>query len=106
MGLTNATGQLMRWRLRIREFDFETEHRPRLKHLAHDALSRVDSNGHDTTTLDDDVPVFTVEAEISDQGLKTLRIFCNDEADAETIRDRDVNKHCRDDRQSVSKHSK
>ena len=50
--------------------------------------------------LDDDVPVFSLEQNTTRnelKGLKTLRLFCNDEADTNALRKSDVPRCQRDD---------
>ena len=45
--LSDPSGRLMRWRLRLSEFDFEIQYRPRSVHQVPDALSRLITPGSD-----------------------------------------------------------
>jgi len=56
--LTTATGRLLRWRLRIAEFDFEVKYKSGANHHLPDALSRIPTTGLEQKELDDDIPCF------------------------------------------------
>ena len=56
MTLTDSSGRLTRWRLRLLEFDFEIVYRPGRVHQVPDALSRLLAIRNDTEPLDDDIP--------------------------------------------------
>ena len=56
LNLTDASGKLQRWRLRLAEFSFEVVHRPGRVHQAADALSRLPTTDVDTEPIDDDLP--------------------------------------------------
>ena len=56
MTLTDSSGRLTRWRLRLQEFDFEITYRPGRVHQVPDALSRLLAVKSDTEPLDDDIP--------------------------------------------------
>ena len=56
MTLTDPSGRLTRWRLRLMEFDYEITYRPGRVHQVPDALSRVDTQGSDPSPVDDDIP--------------------------------------------------
>ena len=47
MRLSDASGRLQRWRLRLQEFTYEINHRPGAQHKAADAVSRLLTAGHD-----------------------------------------------------------
>ena len=55
-----ANGRLMRWRLRLAEFDYDVEYRPGVKHNLADGMSRLRTEGGDETPLRDDVPTYTI----------------------------------------------
>ena len=56
MNLSDASGRLQRWRLRLQPFEYDIVHRPGVKHQAADALSRLPTTGTDQTDLDDEIP--------------------------------------------------
>lgn len=57
--ISDATGRLMRWRLRLSEFDFAITYRPGLVHQVPDALSRVlTPRGVEPNPVDDEVPTY------------------------------------------------
>ena len=59
MTLTDSLGRLMRWRLRLSEFDFTITYRPGRVHQGPDALSRLISpDGNDDKAVDDEVPTY------------------------------------------------
>ena len=58
MSLTESTGRLTRWRLRLSEFDFDIEYRPGRVHQVPDALSRLIAPIESTSAVDDDIPNF------------------------------------------------
>ena len=55
---SDPSGQLMRWRLRLSEFDFEIQYRPGGVHQVPDALSRLITPGSDPKPGDDENPTF------------------------------------------------
>ena len=59
MTLTDSSGRLMRWRLRLSELDFTIQYRPGIVHQVPDALSRIISPlGNDDRPVDDEVPTY------------------------------------------------
>jgi len=58
--------RINRWRLRFREYTYEIQHKPGKDHEVADALSRLPTEGLDSTPLDEDIPVLAVETRASD----------------------------------------
>ena len=58
MNLTESTGRLTRWRLRLSEFEFVIEYKPGKKNQVADALSRLIRPRGADEPIDDVVPVF------------------------------------------------
>ena len=59
MTLTDSSGRLMRWRIRLSKFDFTIQYRPGTVHQVPDALSRIISpQGNDDGPVDDKVPTY------------------------------------------------
>ena len=56
--LTDPSGRLMQWRLRLPEFDFEIHYRPGRVHQVPDALSILISSSTDNKPVDDEIPTF------------------------------------------------
>lgn len=55
--MTDNSGKLACWRLRLVEFELDAVHRAGVKHQAADAVSRLPTTGIDDTPLHDDVQV-------------------------------------------------
>lgn len=55
VNVTDDSGRLTRWRLRLLEFDFDAEHQAGVKHQAANALQRLLSNDIDIADLEDDL---------------------------------------------------
>ena len=60
LNITDPTGRLGRWRLRLSEFDFTVQYRPGRKHNLADGMSRILTEGGDRSKLDDDIPCLVV----------------------------------------------
>ena len=63
MSLTESSGRLTRWQLRLAEYDFTIQYRPGRVHQVPDALSRlvspqVANDPRPTVEVDDDIPTF------------------------------------------------
>lgn len=60
MSLSESSGRLTRWRLRLAEFDFVIQYRPGRVHQVPDALSRLEPGPNTAPQLavDDDVPTY------------------------------------------------
>ena len=56
--LTDPSGRLMRWRLRLSEFDFEIHYRPGRVHQVPEVLSRLISPFTDNKPVVDEIPTF------------------------------------------------
>ena len=69
LNLANSSGRLVRWRLRLEEYDYEVEYRPGVKHQLADGVSRLRTDGGDTAPVDDEVPCFAVQY---DEGSEAL----------------------------------
>ena len=59
---TEGTGRLMRWRLRLSEFDFTVKYKKGTSNSVADCLSRLGSRGSTTDEVDDEIPCFALEA--------------------------------------------
>jgi len=66
--LTNMSpnARINRWRLRLSEYTYEIRHEPGKDHKVADALSRLPTEGLDSTPLDEDIPVLAIETRASD----------------------------------------
>ena len=60
MEIAEPAGRLMRWRLRLGEFDFRIEYKKGLKNTQADALSRLRTLGETTVPLEEEIPCFTM----------------------------------------------
>ena len=58
MTLTDPSGRLTGWRLRLSEFDYEVTYRPGRVHQVPNALSRISTSGTDNSPVDDEIPSF------------------------------------------------
>ena len=65
MEITEPSGRLMRWRLRLSEFDFVVKYKKGVANTQADALSRLPSSGHTTVEVEEDIPCYTAEATIA-----------------------------------------
>jgi len=54
--------RLARWRLRLRELEFDVAYKPGMTHYLADSISRLESGASDATVFDDAVPVFATRA--------------------------------------------
>ena len=69
LNITDVSGRLARWRLRLAEFDYSVVNRPGVKHQAPDALSRLLTSGDDQSPLDDDIPCFITDTDSNEEEL-------------------------------------
>lgn len=58
MEICEPSGRLMRWRLRLSEFDFNIVHKKGLINTQADAMSRLTTLGSTTVDIDDDIPQY------------------------------------------------
>ena len=61
MEITEPAGRLMRWRLRLSEFNFVVKYKKGLLNTQADALSRLRTSGDTTVDVDDEIPCYTVD---------------------------------------------
>ena len=68
-----STGRLVRWCLRLLEYDFDIQYRKEIKHQDSDALSRLETNGHNIAEIDVDLNSdLTIGAIADDNGKPDL----------------------------------
>ena len=60
MNINDPSGRLMRWRLRLSEFDFEVQYKKGKANTQADALSRLQTLGETTASVDDAIPCFII----------------------------------------------
>lgn len=58
--MTEETGKLAHWRLKLLEFEIDVVHQPDIRQQAADALSRFATVVKDDTPLKNDLPVLTI----------------------------------------------
>lgn len=58
--MTDETGKLAHWLLRLSKLEFDAVHRAGIKHQTAEALSRFPTTGNDKMLLNNDVPVLTI----------------------------------------------
>ena len=61
MNITDPSVRLLRWRLRLSEFDFAINYKKGSRNLHADAMSRLSTLGETTVEPDYKIPCFTVE---------------------------------------------
>ena len=62
----SPNARINRWRLRLSEYNYQIGHKPGKDHKVAHALSRLPTEGLDTSSLDEDIPVLAVETRASD----------------------------------------
>ena len=62
MEITEPSGRLMRWRLRLSEFNFVVKYKKGLLNTQADALSRLPTNGGTVVEIDEDIPCYMVDS--------------------------------------------
>ncbi|CAN8076686.1 unnamed protein product [Agarophyton chilense] len=63
LSILEPSGRLMRWRLRLAEFDFDVQYRKGSYNTQADALSRLVTTGEALPVKDDEIPCFAVNAD-------------------------------------------
>ena len=61
LSVNDPSGRLMRWRLRLSEFDFDVEHKKGKANTQADALSRLTTLGETALDVDDEIPCFLLD---------------------------------------------
>lgn len=96
LNISDVSGRLARWRLRLAEFDYTVVHRPGVKHQAPDALSRLPTAGADTSPLEDGIPCFTVTTDSGNEdGETNLSWMKTDMTEDDTLTEREVDAYYR-----------
>ena len=67
MELSDPSGRLMRWRLRLSEFDFEINYKKGTSNSVADCLSRLNTQGGTTVPTDNDIPCFVASHEKNEE---------------------------------------
>jgi len=62
----SPNARINRWRLRLLQYTYEIRHKPCKDHKVVDASSRLPTGGLDSTPLDEDIPVLSIETRASD----------------------------------------
>lgn len=60
LNLTDTTGRLARWRLRLPRFSFDVIHRTEVKHQTANVFSRLLATGNGNTPLEDDLLLLAI----------------------------------------------
>ena len=66
MSVSDPSGRLMRWRLRLSEFDYDVEYKKARLNKQADALSRLETLGETEPFVDDEIPCFHMEGSCPD----------------------------------------
>ena len=74
MSIDDPSGRLMRWRLRLAEYDFEIYHKKGRLNNQGDALSRLRTNGYVEVENDIDIPGYDVCALTRSQRCSAIRV--------------------------------
>ena len=61
MNVTDPGGRLIRWRLRLSEFDFQIKYKKGNANSQTDAFSRLLTEGETVDAIDDEIPCFMAE---------------------------------------------
>eukprot|EP00171_Calliarthron_tuberculosum_P013936 IDg13936t1 len=77
MEITDPSGRLMRWRLRLAEYDFDVWYKKGNINCQGDCMSRLHSDSHTVVEVDDEIPSFLID---HSDGNEIESIFEVDEA--------------------------
>ena len=77
MTIAEPSGRLMRWRLRLSEFDFAVLYKKGKINTQADALSRLPTSGDTTSAIDDEIPCFKLEEEEKEDPVAVAAPFCS-----------------------------
>ena len=77
MTIAEPSGRLMRWRLRLSEFDFVVLYKKGKINTQADALSRLPTSGDTTSEIDDEIPCFKLEEEEEEDPVAVAAPFCS-----------------------------
>lgn len=61
LNMTDVTGTLAQWRLRLSELELDVVHRAVIKRQAADSLSRLETTDPDTSKMNDYMPTYFFE---------------------------------------------
>jgi len=61
----SPNARINRWPLRLSEYTYKIRHKPGKDHKVADALSRLPTEGLDSSPLDDDIPVLAIKTRAS-----------------------------------------
>lgn len=76
MNLAKATGHLAPWLLRLCTIDFDLVPRAVINHRAADALSRYQTTGADTKSIDENLPALFIDSDSTDAAEVRLENNC------------------------------
>ena len=90
MFLTESSGRLTRWRLRLAEYDFTIQYRPGSVHQVPDALSRlvstrVTDDPRPVVEVDDDIPTFDAGTTVHDVSNELADHVCTASCDHKAV---------------------
>ena len=81
LGLTDVTGRLARWRLRLLEFDISVEYKKGIKNKLADAISRIPTEGETDVSADLNIPGLSIKEQEEIKILQSLEDDLYDDED-------------------------